>query len=226
MQVFIDDFSKATTVVQNVPIGMDESPANLQAHDQALFTRTGNHVRTWRFDNGSEYDDHKLRSFAKDYPDSTTFYLDSGQCKALPSPTTGNRIDALTPSTEKEQEEMIGVPFRSALGCLMWIMTNTRPDIAFVAHQIARRTADPRPSDWIALKRILRYLRGTPTKGVLYKRSEPSIQCFSDSDWAGDSSRRTTACSLIYFGGAISGAIIHWQFLRDKMVQDFEQVIN
>jgi hypothetical protein len=89
----------------------------------------------------------------------------------------------------------------------MWIMTNTRPDIAFAVHQIARRTADPRPSDWIALKRILRYLRGTPTKGILYKRSETSIQCFSDSDWAGDSSRRTTACSLIYFGGAI----IHWQ---------------
>ena len=101
------------------------------------------------------------------------------------------------------------LPFRNVLGCLLWLTTNTRPDIAFAVHQVARRTADPSLAAWKAIKRILRYLKGTPTLGVTFRRSdaedEDSIVCYSDTDWAGTSTRHTTASSQVYLWGSIIG---------------------
>lgn len=50
----------------------------------------------------------------------------------------------------------------------------TRPDIATDIH-------------WQATKRILRYLAGTLTHGILFRPNSPlSLHAFSDADWAGD----------------------------------------
>jgi len=98
---------------------------------------------------------------------------------------------------------LVDVPYREAVGSLLWLATNTRPDIAFAVHQVARCVADPRPSHWTAVKRIFRYLLGTSQYGLLYNASgdAPGLQVFSDSDWAGDSTRRTTAsCFIMMFG--------------------------
>ena len=126
------------------------------------------------------------------------------------SPTTSVGLDTITPSTEKEKKEMQEVPFRNALGCLLWLATNARPDIAYAVHQVARRAADPTMEAWTAIKRIFRYLKGTPTLGVTFRRSgskstsnDDVLTCYSDTDWAGESSRYTTASSQVYIWGAL-----------------------
>ena len=127
------------------------------------------------------------------------------------SPTTAVALDTSTPTTDEEKAEMVDIPFRNALGCLLWLTTNTRPDIAFAVHQVARRAADPSPEAWRAIKRILRYLKGTPNLGITFRRSNNSkskeerdvMICLSDTDWAGDTTRHTTASSQVYLWGAI-----------------------
>ena len=66
----------------------------------------------------------------------------------------------------------------------------TRPDIAYAVSNVAKFCTKPTKEHWTAVKRIVRYLKGTPNHGLLYK-SQPSADSsafvgFSDSDWAGD----------------------------------------
>ena len=60
----------------------------------------------------------------------------------------------------------------------------------------------PHPTDWIQLKYLLRYLKGTITHGLYFNRLPAnSITSFSDADWAGDvSNRRSTNGFLVYLG--------------------------
>ena len=136
--------------------------------------------------------------------------------RPVPVPTASARLECTRPSTAKERAAMQDVPYREAVGCLLWLATNTRPDIAFAVHQVARCVSDPRPSHWTAVKRIYRYLQGTTSLGLRYdgSRSEPVLETFSDSDWAGDSTRRTTSSSFI----AVLGTPVRWRVRLLKSV--------
>jgi hypothetical protein len=60
------------------------------------------------------------------------------------------------------------IPYREVVGCLMYAMVLTRPDIAFAVSRVAKFTSEPRNSHWTAVKRIFRYLSGTPHMGISY----------------------------------------------------------
>jgi hypothetical protein len=61
---------------------------------------------------------------------------------------------------------------------------------------------NPTDVHWQAVKRLLRYLRGTASLGLIFTpRSRFSLQAFSDSDWAGcPDDRRSTGRYLVYMG--------------------------
>ena len=73
------------------------------------------------------------------------------------------------------------------VGMLMYLAANTRPDIAYAAHQAARFSHAPRQSHAIAaVKRILCYLKATSTKGMIMTPTmEHRVDCYVDSDFAG-----------------------------------------
>jgi hypothetical protein len=76
--------------------------------------------------------------------------------------------------------------YRSVVGMLLYLSTNTRPDIAFAVSQVARFSHHPKKSHASAVKTIVRYLSGTKSKGAIYKRPENlSLDCFVDADFAG-----------------------------------------
>ena len=60
------------------------------------------------------------------------------------------------------------IPYREVVGCLMYAMVLTRPDIAFAISRVAKFTSKPRNSYWTAVKRIFRYLSGTLNMGISY----------------------------------------------------------
>jgi Reverse transcriptase (RNA-dependent DNA polymerase) len=76
--------------------------------------------------------------------------------------------------------------YRSIVGMLLYLASNSRPDIAFAVHQCARFSHAPRASHEIALKRICRYLKGTSDKGIIFTpTSDFGLDCYCDSDYAG-----------------------------------------
>jgi hypothetical protein len=53
-------------------------------------------------------------------------------------------------------------------GRLLHLTMNTRPDIAFAVARLTQYTIKPNSQCWAALKRLIRYLKGTRTKGIVY----------------------------------------------------------
>ena len=77
--------------------------------------------------------------------------------------------------------------YRTIIGMLMYVAANTRPDIAFAVHQAARFSHAPRNSHATAVKRILRYLKGTKEKGFkLCPNATHQVDCYVDADFAGN----------------------------------------
>jgi hypothetical protein len=69
---------------------------------------------------------------------------------------------------------------------LLYLSTNTRPDIAFAVSQVARFTHPPRQSHATAVQMILRYLQRTHDKGTIVKPTGTlDIQCWVDADFCG-----------------------------------------
>ena len=94
--------------------------------------------------------------------------------------TTGERNSQLrtsqSPTTEKEIEAMAKVPYREAIGRLLYITCCTRPDIAYAVGACARHMENPGMEHWNAVCRIMQYLKGSITKkltlGNMIKNSE------------------------------------------------------
>jgi hypothetical protein len=62
------------------------------------------------------------------------------------------------------------IPYRELLGAVLWISIGTRPDITYSVSQCGKYSSKPKNAHWWALKKILRYLKGTISYGIHYKR--------------------------------------------------------
>jgi Reverse transcriptase (RNA-dependent DNA polymerase). len=76
--------------------------------------------------------------------------------------------------------------YSTVIGMLLYLSGNTRPDITFAVHQCARYSHNPKQSHAVAVKRILRYLKGTQDKGMTFSPTDALVvNCFVDADFAG-----------------------------------------
>lgn len=76
--------------------------------------------------------------------------------------------------------------YRRAIGGLQYL-TLTRPNIAFTVNRLAQSMSSLSNRDWAAVKRLLRYLKGTLHHGLLLRRpSDLSITAYSDSNFGGN----------------------------------------
>ncbi|XP_071712270.1 uncharacterized mitochondrial protein AtMg00810-like [Rutidosis leptorrhynchoides] len=101
--------------------------------------------------------------------------------------------------------------YRSLAGALQYL-TFTRPDISYAVQQVCLHMYDPKDIHMLALKRILRYLQGTPTLGLhIHKSRSTSLVAFTDADWGGcPDTRRSTSGYCVYYGDTL----ISWSSKR------------
>lgn len=118
--------------------------------------------------------------------------------------------------SEGEEEEMQNVPYAQLIGCLMYIMTCTRPDIAYPLGVLSCYMADGayQQRHWVAAKRVLRYLKETSSHGVCLGGNAPlQLEAWVDASWADD---RTERRSTGGFMTSLGGGSISWQSKRSK----------
>jgi hypothetical protein len=94
--------------------------------------------------------------------------------------------------------------YRSLAGALQYL-TITRPDIAYAVQQVCLRMHEPPDVHLTMLKRILRYVKGTPHLGIqLHAVSSPTITAYSDADWARcPDTRRSTSGFCVFLGSSL-----------------------
>jgi len=105
--------------------------------------------------------------------------------------------------------------YRSVVGALQYL-TLTRPDIAFAVNKVCQYLHAPTTTHWSAVKRILRYVKGTIALGHKIKRSSSRlVSAFSDADWAGCADdRRSTGGFAVFLGNNL----ISWSARKQPTV--------
>ncbi|CAI7881177.1 unnamed protein product [Closterium sp. NIES-54] len=139
------------------------------------------------------------------------FTYSSPQATPLP---TRHSLSAL-PSDESVESSG---PYPELVGCLKYLMTCTRPDLAYPLSILARYVAPGRhrPEHMAAAKRVLRYLCSTSGMGlVLGGRSPVVLTGHADASWADD--QATQRSSLGYTFSLGSGSV-SWRATRSSSV--------
>lgn len=99
------------------------------------------------------------------------------------------------------------IPYRQAIGCLLYLAQATRPDIGFAVNKLSRYVSNPSHQHWLGVKRIMRYLQGTKDYKLCFtKDTTNKITGFCDSDWASspEDRRSCTGYIFIFQNGAIA----------------------
>ena len=121
-----------------------------------------------------------------------------------------DRVELYTPRTPEEERVMAKVPYREAVGSLLYAMVCTRFDIAFAVGIVSRFMQAPKPIHWALVKRIFRYLKGTSEFGIVFKREgsqqeERKMKAFADASYASDINTRKSITGILVklFGGMV-----------------------
>ncbi|WVZ92574.1 hypothetical protein U9M48_038625 [Paspalum notatum var. saurae] len=105
--------------------------------------------------------------------------------------------------------------YHSLVGALQYV-TFTRPDVTYAVQQVCLYMHDPREPHLMAVKRILRYLRGTADLGLSIGRSPSSfLTVYTDADWAGcPDTRKSTSGYAVFLGDNL----VSWSSKRQQTV--------
>ena len=122
----------------------------------------------------------------KHYIEKMLQRFNMSNCKpsATPACPSVKLSKAMCPHSDEEREEMRNIPYRSAVGSLMYAAVVSRPDIAFIVSRVAKFVENPGPRHWTAVKTIFRYLKGTVDRKITYTRGNNQVTGWCDADWA------------------------------------------
>lgn len=116
--------------------------------------------------------------------------------------------------SNSSEEENCNVPYREAVGNLMFLQVVSRPDIGYAVNITARALENPSKEHWLLIKRILRYLIGSKDVGLLYCRTG-NFEAYSDADFAGDKRDRKSTSGIVC---KYANAAVIWQSKRQQSV--------
>ncbi|CAI7742898.1 unnamed protein product [Closterium sp. NIES-53] len=139
------------------------------------------------------------------------FTYSSPQSTPLP---TGHSLSA-PPSDESVEPSG---PYPELVGCLMYLMTCTRPDLAYPLSLLARYVAPGRHRKvhWDAAKRVLRYLCSTSGMWlVLGGRARVVLIGHADTSWVDDLATQRSSQGYTF---SLSSGSVSWRSTRSSSV--------
>ena len=106
------------------------------------------------------------------------------------------RIDTAMPDCHTEYQTIIGK--------LLFLSICTRPDISYMVNSLTQHSCSPHSEHFTAIKRVLRYLKGTISLGLYYRADDmdsiSALHGYSDSDWAGEKDRHSVSGYAWFYG--------------------------
>ena len=123
------------------------------------------------------------------------------------------------PDIVNGDSQPLHVKYREVVGSLIYLMTCTRPDLSWTVTRLSQKLEKPGPAEWVMLKHVLQYLKGTINCGLMYHKSTEGLSLigYSDSDWAScQETRRST--SGYYFALNHDGPPVSWKSRKQPTV--------
>jgi histone deacetylase 1/2 len=147
------------------------------------------------------------------YASDILVWVGMKNCKVVDTPLSTSEKLSLTDGDPVGAED--STKYRSMVGALQYL-TFTRPDICFAMNKVCQFLHAPTTVYWSAVKRILRYIHGSLTIGLKFRKS-PSmvVSAFSDADWAGCvDDKRSTGGFAVFLGANL----ISWSARKQPTV--------
>ena len=145
-------------------------------------------------------------------------------CNPVKTPLTVNDDNKLYIRSQKDDEWLkTKMPYREAIGSIMFLMLMTRPDLAYAVGVASRYLDNHSQYAWNAVKRILRYIKGTKNFGIILGASEGNnseakelkLTCYADADWAGDTNDRKSTSGYV---NLLGNSLVSWKSEKQPTV--------
>jgi len=105
--------------------------------------------------------------------------------------------------------------YQRLVGKLIYL-SHTRPDITYAVNDVSQFMHDPRKFHMDIVERILRYLKSTPGKGILFSNNgNLNVEGYNDADWAGSKDDRRSTSRYSTFVG---GNLVTWRSKKQPIV--------
>ncbi|XP_070026091.1 secreted RxLR effector protein 161-like [Nicotiana sylvestris] len=135
--------------------------------------------------------------------------------KCLDFKETKTPIDLNHILVKNKCESKSQLEYARVLGSLMYIMNCTRPDIACAISKLSRCTRNPNHAHWIAMKRVLRYLKYTQDYALNYNNYPAIIEGYSYTNWITGSTETKSTSGYVF---TIGGGTMSWKSSKQACI--------
>ncbi|XP_071727861.1 secreted RxLR effector protein 161-like [Rutidosis leptorrhynchoides] len=148
-------------------------------------------------------DDRGITITQSHYIEKILKWFKCDQCSPLNTP-----VDVNVKLMAYSHKAVSQLKYSRAIGCLMYDMTSTRPDIAFIVGKLSRFTSNQNSIHWRAVVRVFKYLKGTMDYGITYTGFPLVLEGYSDESWITNVEDHSSTTGWIFLlrGGTISWA--------------------
>ncbi|GJX21866.1 retrovirus-related pol polyprotein from transposon TNT 1-94 [Tanacetum coccineum] len=124
-------------------------------------------------------------------------------------------IDTSMHLSKNKGVDVAQLEYSRIIGMLMYLMTSTRPDLAYAVSRLSRYTSNPSVAHWKAMTRVLHYLRYSRDYGLHYVRYPAVIEGYNDANWISNIKDYRSTSGYVF---TLGGAAISWKSSKQTVI--------
>ncbi|RVW97088.1 Retrovirus-related Pol polyprotein from transposon TNT 1-94 [Vitis vinifera] len=124
-------------------------------------------------------------------------------------------VDVTLHLSKNKGESVSQVEYSRIIGSLMYLMSCTRPDIAYAVSKLSRYTSNPGAKHWQGIIRVLKYLRFTRDYGLHYTRYPAVLEGYSDANWISNVKDSKSHSGYVF---TLGGAAVSWKSSKQTVI--------
>ncbi|UYV62445.1 hypothetical protein LAZ67_2000623 [Cordylochernes scorpioides] len=123
--------------------------------------------------------------------------------------TVGENLDDF-----KDSKKFSPQIYQEAIGSLMYLSTGTRPDLAYAISNLSQYCKEPYEIHWKALKKVLRYVKGTRNVCLKLTSQMGHLTAFTDASWNNTADAKSFGGHIIKIGDNL----LNWKSGKQRIV--------
>ena len=202
--IYVDDIALFAKEPKAIQAAKDELMSAYKMRDLGVLN-TFIGIQIERLPNGNVFL-HQTK-YAKDILERFGFTIENGSKHGASTPFESTLVIVARDGTCTKDELK---HYQEMVGCLNWLTTITRPDMAYAAQKLAQFNANPPDTAIQAVKRAYRYLRQNDDLGLLYSSDKELAQLIGNTDasWGENNTttdvKSTSSCCFTYVGAPVA----------------------
>ncbi|RVW85618.1 Retrovirus-related Pol polyprotein from transposon TNT 1-94 [Vitis vinifera] len=124
-------------------------------------------------------------------------------------------VDVTLHLSKNKGESVSQVEYSRIIGSLMYLMSCTRPDIAYAVSKLSRYTSNPGAKHWQGIIRVLKYLRFTRDYGLHYTRYPAVLEGYSDANWISNVKDSKSHSGYVF---TLGGTAVSWKSSKQTVI--------